>query len=123
MKVALPLVFLCALVPVAKAADLFTPALPANSAQFQECRIVNVSSSPKKVVTEAFNSTGASSSGAYAQTLAPGEAGGFSLSGIYASMYCKFTVKGGSTSDVRGSIDVLDPSVTPTAIVVSLPAT
>jgi hypothetical protein len=106
----------------AYAGELFTPALPANGAQFQECRIVNVSGSPKTVTTEAFNSTGASSSGPYTQTLAPGEAGGFSLSGIYASMYCKFTVPG-KTDNYRGSIDVLDPTTTPTQIVVALPAT
>ena len=104
------------------AGELFTPALPANSAQFQECRIVNVSGAPKTVTTEAFDSTGAASSGSYTQTLAAGEAGGFSLSGIYASMYCKFTVQG-KTDNYRGSIDVLDPSTTPTHIVVALPAT
>ena len=104
------------------AGELFTPALPANGAQFQECRIINVSGAPKTVTTEAFNSLGASSSGPLTETLAPGAAGGFSLSGIYASMYCKFTVQG-KTDNYRASIDVLDPSTTPTHIVVSLPAT
>ena len=104
------------------AGELFTPALPANGSQFQECRIVNVSGAPKTVTIEAFDSTGATSAGPYTQTLAPGEAGGFSISGIAGSNYCKFTVPG-KTDNYRGSIDVLDPSTTPTHIVVALPAT
>jgi len=103
------------------AGELYTPGLPATSAQFLECRIVNVTASPKVVTTEAFNSTGASSAGPYTQTLAPGEAGGFSVSGVYASVYCKFTMKG-STDGYRGSIDVLDPASSPPSIVVALPA-
>jgi hypothetical protein len=87
--------------------EMFTPAVPANDVQFQECRIVNVTGVPQTVTTEAFNSTGANSGGPYTQTLAPGEAGGFSLSGIYGTNYCKFTVNGKATG-YRVSIDILE---------------
>jgi hypothetical protein len=98
---------LLALPATAATTEMFTPAVPANGAQFQECRIVNVTGSPQTVTTQAFDSTGAGSSGPYTQTLAPGEAGGFSLSGIYGSNYCKFIVDG-KAAGYRVSIDVLE---------------
>jgi hypothetical protein len=108
----------------AASTEMYTPALPANDSQFNECRVVNVTGAPQTVTTEAFDSTGATSGGPYTQTLAPGEAGGFSLSGIYASMYCKFTVPG-KASGYRVSIDVLDVGTggAPNKIAVSLPGT
>ncbi len=99
--------------------EMFTPGLPANTNQFLECRIMNVSGSTQIVTSEAFLSNGSSGAGSYTQTLAPGEGGGFSIAGFYANMYCKFTVKG-STSGFRVSIDVLEPG-TPERIVVALP--
>jgi hypothetical protein len=111
--------FLLSAIP-AWAGELVTPALPASSTQYQECRILNVTGAPATVVTEAFNSNGVPTGGPYTQTLAPGEAGGFSLAGYYASMYCRFKVKG-TVDGFRGSIDVLD--ITTGTIVVALAAT
>ena len=101
--------------------EMYTPALYANPPQFLECRIVNVSGAAQTVTIEAFMSTGAVGAGPSTQTLAPGEAGGFSVPGYYANLYCKFTVPGKS-SGYRVSIDVLelDP-VSSTKIVVALP--
>jgi hypothetical protein len=106
------------------AADMYTPPLPANFSQNLGCVIVNVSGSPQVVTTEAFNSTGASSSGPLTETLAPGAAGGFALPGYYASYYCKFTVSG-ATKGFRASIEVSETAPPPDGFVikVSLPAT
>ncbi len=102
----------------AHAAEIFSLGLPATVTQFLECRIINVSGFPQTVTSQGFDSTGAPATGAVTQTLAPGEAGGFSVSGTAAGVYCKFTVEG-STNDFRASIDVLDSSG---SIVVALPA-
>lgn len=113
---------LLVLVPVmaAHAAELFTPALPATGTQFLECRIINVTDFPQTVTSQGFNSTGAPATGPVTQTLAPGEAGGFSVSATAGVVYCKFIVKG-SKDGFRVSIDVLDTSVTPPVIAVALP--
>lgn len=101
--------------------EMFTPALYAKPAQFLECRIVNVSSVPQDVVVEAFMSTGASGSGPSAQTLAPGEAGGFSVPGYYGNLYCKFTVNA-KPANFRVSIDVLAvEGIAETQIILALP--
>jgi hypothetical protein len=101
--------------------DMFTPALYAKPAQFLECRIVNVSGVPQDVSVEAHTSTGAIGGGPSLQTLAPGEAGGFSISGAYANLYCKFTVNAKPAS-FRVSIDVLAvDALGDTQIILALP--
>ena len=107
---------------LAASTEMYTPPLPANPSQVQECRILNVTGSPQTVTSEAFMSTGASTSGPVTQTLAHGQAGGFALPGPTASMYCKFTVPG-KASGYRTSIDVLDPGTggADWKIVVALP--
>lgn len=105
----------------AYAAEMFSPALPATGTQFLECRIVNVGTRTEIVTIQAFMSTGAPATGPVTQTLAPGEAGGFSVSATAVGVYCKFSVQG-STNNFRASIDVLDSSTSPPSIVVALPA-
>jgi hypothetical protein len=102
--------------------EMFTPWLYANTTQFLECTIVNASGAVQTVTTEAFMSTGAIGGGPYTQTLAPGEAGGFSLPGYYANVYCKFTVTG-KASGYRASISVLEPGTGgfPEKLTVALP--
>jgi hypothetical protein len=115
-----------ALVPTlaARAAEIFSPGLPATGTQFLECRIINITNASQTVTSEGLDSNGAVVAGPVPQTLAPGQAGGFSVSALAAVMYCKFTVSGpkGATSGFRASIDVLDTSVPPNHIVVALPA-
>jgi hypothetical protein len=65
---------------------MFTPAVPANDVQFQECRIVNVDRSPADRHHGSVQLHRREQRRSLtAQTLAPGEAGGFSLSGIYGT--------------------------------------
>jgi hypothetical protein len=106
----------------AASTEMYTPALPANTNQFFQCFIVNVSGATQDVILEAFMSTGASGAGPYAQTLAPGQVGSFSIAGFYANMYCKFTASG-KPAGFRTSVNVLDPADAsgPERIAVSLP--
>ena len=108
----------------AHAAELYTPPLPANFSQHFGCVIINVSSSPKVVTTEAFMSNGVPSSGPLTETIPPGASGGFALPGFHASYYCKFTVSG-NTRDFRAAIQVFESAPPPDGFVmkVSLPAT
>ena len=108
-------------VAAAHATDLYSPGLPATGTQYVECRIVNVTAASQTVTIQGFDSTGAFATSAYTQTLAPGEAGGFSAPSIANLMYCKFTVKG-SANGFRASIDVLDTTQSPPVISVALPA-
>jgi len=87
--------------------EMYTPALYAKPAQFLECRIVNVSGVAQDVTVTAHTSTGAVGAGPSPQTLAPGEAGGFSTSGANANLYCKFVVNA-KPANFRVSIDIID---------------
>jgi len=100
--------------------EMFTPALFAKGGQFLECRIVNVSGAPQDVTVEAHTSTGAIGAGPSLQTLAPGEAGGFSVPGG-SNLYCKFTVNA-KPEKFRISIDVLEVvGIAETQIILALP--
>ncbi len=101
------------------ATDMFSPGLPASATQFLTCRIVNVTNVTQTVTSQGFISTGAPGTGPVTQTLAPGEAGGFSVSGTAHVIYCKFIVTGSATG-FRASIEVFDPASQ--NIAVALPA-
>ena len=104
-----------------QATELFSPALPASSAQHLECRILNASPSKWDVMVEARDSNGVVVT-ATPLTLAPGEAGGFAIPGWYAGMYCRFETKG-PASDFRASIDVFEVNAGGNfRLVVALPA-
>jgi len=97
-----------ALPAFAHATDLYSPSLPADSSQFLECRLLNVSGAPLDVTFTAFMSNGVLVTNSL-QTLAPGESGGFSISGSNAAMYCKFSFKA-KAAEVRASIDIFEPT-------------
>ena len=118
---ALAVATLVATSALAAPTEMYTPALYAKPPQFLECRIVNVSGATQDVTVEAFTSTGASGSGPSMQTLAPGEAGGFSVPGTEANLYCKFTVNA-KPANFRVSIDVLAVTgIADTQIILALP--
>jgi len=91
----------------AVAVDLFTPGLPAAPDQSLACRIVNVMLIPQVVSSQALDSKGAVVSGVLNQTLAPGEAGGFSVTGSGGAMYCRFRVNAPGFG-FRTSIEVFE---------------
>lgn len=103
----------------AHAEVLISPPLYAKATQYQECRIVNISSLPKVVKIIAFKPTGVPATGPYTVTLAPGAAGGISLPASAQSQHCKFYLTD-SAKGYRASIDLLDSTVSPPAILTAV---
>lgn len=108
--------------PGATAAEMFSPGLPASSAQSLACRIVNVSKVNQVVTSQAVDGAGGIVTVVYNEVLKPGEAGGFSVPGSEASVHCRFIVSG-AKSDFRASIEVFETtSAGNFRIVAALPA-
>ena len=106
----------------ATAAEVFSPGLPASPEQSLACRIVNVSKANQVVTSQAVDGAGGIVSVVYNEVLKPGEAGGFSVAGIEASVHCRFIVSG-ARSDFRASIEVFEiTSAGNFRIVAALPA-
>ena len=86
----------------------YTPLLNTNSSGTVSCRALNVSAQPRQVILDIFTVDGLSK-GPITRTLQPGrgDSVGF-FGGVNGTFYCKFTVTDGTSSDIRGSMQLCD---------------
>jgi len=83
---------------------LYTPAMNVPPPNLGSCNFVNVSAQARTIHAEQFHSNGTLRD-QLTSTLQPGHATGFG-NATADLFYCKFTVTDGTSSDIRGSLDI-----------------